>query len=448
MINKAVEAKVETTLGALKEDVHFEYSENLMSENRKNPTVEQLLADGKVKRTVQENNGVYYIYYVLKPGAYESMNGMGKGAPATLKDVFLIDDKFNIKYIDSEGKEYGDKLDNKILEDETEIRFSSPAFGAYISRISGVTEEKMKFKWMKNQTTLSIDGVSIDSLEDLVFFPNLMSITISNLNLENLNGIENCQKLVSLSAYSSLIKDYSKITYLTSLKGIRLTYLENFNEFIDLIKDLPLERLEISNSNAPSIKNVSKLRDTLKVIAITDSNVEKIDGLESFSQLTSLSLSSNKIINFVDIASIKSIDNLKELNLRGNDTIDGNRENYSSDDLNKINRISQILDRGGKIFLDENKISLFTNYKEISFSWKRLENLNSLKDMTSLEKLDLTGTGIDLANASDKEIIKSMTNLKNLNLSFNQIQSLEYLNCLTNLQKLDIDHNSVRLRFN
>ena len=48
------------------------------------------------------------------------------------------------------GKEYGDNINNKILDDETEIRFSSKAFSEYISKILGITVENMKFKWMKD----------------------------------------------------------------------------------------------------------------------------------------------------------------------------------------------------------------------------------------------------------------------------------------------------------
>ena len=47
------------------------------------------------------------------------MQGLGKGNVANLRDVFLIDDKLNVKYISSNGKEYGDKIEEKILEDET-----------------------------------------------------------------------------------------------------------------------------------------------------------------------------------------------------------------------------------------------------------------------------------------------------------------------------------------
>ena len=52
--------------------------------------IKQLLADGKIK-TVQAEGENYYMYYTIKPEAYEGMQGLGKGTLAKLKDVFWID---------------------------------------------------------------------------------------------------------------------------------------------------------------------------------------------------------------------------------------------------------------------------------------------------------------------------------------------------------------------
>ncbi len=221
LLTKASEAKIMTALGTIREEIELDRTTNLM--NHKNPTVEELLADGKIKRTVQAEGENYYMYYAIKPAAYQGMQGLGKGTPATLRDVFLIDDEFHVKYIDKNGKEYGDDIGEKILEDETEIRFASQAFSDYVSRISGVTETEMKFKWMKNQTSLTIADSSIDSLEDLVFFPNLTSLTLGNYSgnctqLTTLDGVENCMKLTSIGIIAGPDKDYTAITSLTNLR--------------------------------------------------------------------------------------------------------------------------------------------------------------------------------------------------------------------------------------
>ena len=146
LLTRASDAKIETALGAVREALKLDQGEKVI--DNKNLTPEILLSEGKVTRTVQSGeNDTYYMYYAIKEKAYEGMQGLGKGNVASLKDVFLIDDNLNVKYIASNGKEYGASLENKVLEDETEIRFASKAFSEYVSKISGVKEDEMKFKW-------------------------------------------------------------------------------------------------------------------------------------------------------------------------------------------------------------------------------------------------------------------------------------------------------------
>ena len=160
ILTRASDAKIETIVATVKENLQLEEIEKAIDEEEVTP--ETLLAEGKVKRTVQQaEDGNYYMYYALKEDVVEGMQGLGKGNLASLRDVFLIDDDLNLKYIAKNGKEYGDELEEKILKDETKIRFASKTFSEYVSKISGATEEEMKFEWMKNQTTLTINRCRI-----------------------------------------------------------------------------------------------------------------------------------------------------------------------------------------------------------------------------------------------------------------------------------------------
>ena len=160
ILTRASDAKIETIVATVKENLQLEQIEKAIDEEEVTP--ETLLAEGKVKRTVQQaEDENYYMYYALKEDAVEGMQGLGKGNIANLKDVFLIDDALNVRYIAKNGKAYGDELKEKILKDETKIRFASKAFSEYISKISGATEEEMKFEWMKKQTTLNINRYRI-----------------------------------------------------------------------------------------------------------------------------------------------------------------------------------------------------------------------------------------------------------------------------------------------
>ena len=127
ILTRASSSKIETAVGAVKEALKLEQGEKRIEGKQLTP--ETLLAEGKVQRTVQQGeDGNYYMYYALKNNAIEGRQGLGKGNIVELKDVFLVDDNLNVKYIATDGKEYGDTINNKILEDETEIRFASKAF--------------------------------------------------------------------------------------------------------------------------------------------------------------------------------------------------------------------------------------------------------------------------------------------------------------------------------
>ena len=470
ILTQTNESKIQTALGAVKEGIKLEQTANRIEETELTP--ETLLAEGKVSRTVQSGkNDKYYMYYALKDNAFEGMQGLGKGNLQNLKDVFLIDDKLNIKYIASNGKEYGDQINEKILEDETEVRFSSKAFSEYVSKISGIKEDEMKFKWMKNQTNLIISDPEVDSLQDLVFFPNLTNLQIGKdfsneiaPNITSLDGIENCTKLKSIMIVQGKSKDYTAIRYLENLNSFykfgkddyeniieNLKFCKNLKELtlratgindIDLITELKnLTTLNLNTNNIKEIKVLGNMTN-LKTLDLSSNQIEEVNGLENLKKLKNLILNSNKII---DITPLSENEELIQLDLRYNPNLDGNRGNYTGKRLEALNKIGQILEKeGGKIFLDINKLKLFSNYKILSLMNQKLTTLEPLEGLTELTKLELPYNQLTLEDEKSQNILKSMTNLAELNLEGNNIKDVKAINSLTNLKVLNLsgkNHN-------
>ena len=175
IIKKTQEAKIMTAISSLKEEIGIYSIEKEF--DGENLLLETLLAEGKVGRTIDiDEDGNYYISYYIKSGAFSSMQGLGEHKSGTSKDIFLIDDNLNVKYIGNDKKIYGDDIEKKIIEDETVIRFANSEFAEYIKKISGApSADKIQFQWMKNLKSLTIDDKTITSIEDLIFFPNLTS---------------------------------------------------------------------------------------------------------------------------------------------------------------------------------------------------------------------------------------------------------------------------------
>ena len=473
ILKQASDSKIETAVGTVKEQIKSSQGEKIIQEEKVTP--ETLLSEGKARRTVQlGENDKYYMYYALKENSLEGMQGLEKGDLISLKDVFLIDDDLNVKYIASNGKEYGDQISKKILEDETEIRFSSKAFSEYISKISGVAEEEMKFKWMKNQTSLVIADPEVDSLQDLAFFPNLITLKIGNdhsgktaPNIVSLDGIENCTKLTNITIIYGPDKDYKALSKLKNLKNFIKYGGRDYEEIIrNLAVNNSIEGLTISGQDMRSMDLIKKLIN-LKSLTLNNCEIVKIEGLEKMKQLKSLSLETNKIkvieglenlINLekldlynnkiVDITPISVNSSIKELNLLKNPDIDGNRNNYTGERLEALNKIGEILDRGGIIYIDIGQIKLFNNYKELDLSYQGLETLEPLEGITELKKLDLPGNRLTLEDVKSQEILKNIKNLEILNLNNNKITNIKVINQLNNLKHLYLlgNNNIIELK--
>lgn len=438
ILNQANSAKIMTIVSGVKEEIELKNVECQVEDISIN--IENLLKEGKIERIVKPEYDTYYIYYIIKPKSYISMKNLGNGNSTEFKDIFLIDDDFNIKYIDKFGNEYGDNLTKKELTDETKIRFASENFEKYVSKISGIETNDLKFKWMKNQKSLKINDASITNLYDLVFFPNLINLEINGLTLKNLDGIENCKNLKAIYCYS-IVDDLSKVEYLKNLDTIFITNLQNFDNAIDNLKGLEkLKTLSISgNITVKSMKRIEELNNSLVYITLSNVGIEKIEGLKKFTNLKSINLTNNNIKDITPIADIASINNITGLYLDGNKNISGNRSDYTKKELEKINKIGEILDRDGEIVLGVEQFRLFTNYKNVKLNYKSLTSLEMFEGMTNLNKLDLAGNAITLEDEKSQNILKSMKNLRSLNLFQNKkLANIKPINELSSLTDLNL----------
>ena len=462
ILMQASDSKIETAVGTVKEQLKLLQGEKIIQGEKGTP--ETLLAEGKLRRTVQlGENDKYYMYYALKENSLEGMQGLGKGDLTNLQDVFLIDDDLNVKYIARNGKEYGDKIKEKILEDETEIRFSSKTFSEYISKISGITESEMKFKWMKNQTHLSLYNMDLNNLEDLIFFPNLTSIEMGNMNLESFSGIENCSKLKMFQIVDIKAKDYGALSLLKKLETVYVQGPVNLIDIVNNIKELEsLQNLSIYSAQLENFDLLRELKsiDTLTTLNLGVNKIKDINFLKDFKNLTSLNLSRNLI---TDITPLKSLTKLRTLNLttnnikditplaenkelmylhlKENPQIEGDRNKYSEEGIRALDEIGKILERNGNIYLDSNQLGLFSNYKSIDLSYQRLTNLEVLDGFNQLVSLNLNSNKLTLEDKRSQEILSNMTNLDSLYLQSNQLTDISAINNLKNLKILYIEGN-------
>ena len=146
-----------------------------------------------------------------------------------------------------------------------------------------------------------------------------------------------------------------------------------------------------------------------------------------------LYLDYNKISDIIPLSVNNS---LIYLNLIGNPEIDGNRSNYTGERSEALNKIGEILDRGGSINLDADKLALFTNHKKINLNNNNLTTLDNLDGITEVTNLLLSNNSLTLEDEKSQNILKSMTKLQLLNLDNNKITNIRGINELKELKNL------------
>ncbi len=111
-----------------------------------------------------------------------------------------------------------------------------------------------------------------------------------------------------------------------------------------------------------------------------------------------------------------------------------------------MDEIGKILDRGGKIYLDADKIRLFNNYTDLDLSNQNLTTLDCLEGLTNLKTLKLNSNNITLEDEKSQNILASMKQLITLEISNNKISNFSCIRNLVNLKKLAA--NGVNNTFN
>ncbi len=315
------------------------------------------------------------------------------------------------KYIDKNGKEYGDKVEGTKLEDETVIRFSSKSFSEFVSEKAGAKEEDMKFKWMKTQTSLSIDDNTIDNLEDLVFFPNLTSLSINQVSTElsNLNGIENCKKLTNIFIGSGKITDFYALSKLEELATFTTTIANdsNWDNLIDSLKDVTTLKDFHSQGGISNMKRVEEL-EGLETLVITRHKITKIEGIENLIYLKTLSLAEG---NISLIEKLEKLTNLTDLDLARN-------------------KISQI-----------NGLENLINLQSLNLDGDQITKINGLSYLTNLKTLRLQGNDIkDVLPLASNKKLTYLDLRKNANIKVNNYTEDEKIKLLE-IEKIMTERN-------
>ena len=272
---------------------------------------------------------------------------------------------------------------------------------------------------LKSVTTLTIDSSS--GITDFSSFYNLISLkelVLDGLNLNNLNGIENCPQLKDIYFKNSVIGNYSSLAKLSKLNHLYLYNIDD-NELETLCRDIKdanfsnLEYLSIAGKTGyESDIDVNKDYDTSSSMYVIKSSktITKLTPLAELSDTTKkavkyLSINHNNITG--DLTAIKDYTNLILLRCEHNKLI-------SLDGMYNMNKITYLCGVGNKLGTITNESGIESGEDAITGT-----SISTLANKTKLFQVNLNGN----------------SNLSNVTYFVNDI-SLKYLyleNCSKNM---------------
>jgi len=193
---------------------------------------------------------------------------------------------------------------DKNFEAAIRERLFTPTWDIYESDLDGIT-----YLWLKD--------LSIESIEDIVHFKNLVSLNLSKNKITDISILKELTRLKYLDLSLNNINDISALSGMAELKEL---YINN-NKITDIsaLLDKPnLKHLDAARNNISDISSLGGLTN-LEYLNLSDNKIVDASALKRLTKLSYLNLEYNDI---ADISSLGNLKNLETLLLNGNNISD------------------------------------------------------------------------------------------------------------------------------
>lgn len=277
----------------------------------------------------------------------------------------------------------------------------------------------------QNAQYLDLSGVKSTDLRPIKLWSNLLTLNLSNTQINNLIQLEDLTQLEFLVLDETPVCDLAPLAKLTELKVLSLsntavsdlaplTVLSKLNSlYVDStqISDLSplagMSRLEIITFNSTKVSDLSPLTELkrLKELGFSGTEVSDLAPLTELPKLESLIFSNTRVADLAPLAGLKQLVSLR----------------FDNTGVSTLAPLSGLL-----------KLSI------LRFSNTAIEDLTPIAKLNELIDLDFNQT-----NVSDLLIVANFTKLKMLAASNTPISDLSPLVELTQLRSINIINTSV-----
>ena len=266
---------------------------------------------------------------------------------ANMKDVYGVTSNLKVYYCPN-GKNTieGISIAELDVADSTKEIFEAGSNMAKL--ITGSDEKNVTLEDTKSVKNLTINASSgISDLRDLYAMVSLQELTLSDIHINNLNGIENASQLYYVCFNNVTVDDYSSLTSLNNrLKHLYLSKT-NDNEIEKLCSSIAktdfinLNYFGIYDStlNVTNIGPLNNLttqtKENIKYLYLYNNYIDSVEALKGFKNILILLIYKNKIISLDGIENMKNLVRLEayNCNLGKNEIYDKSLNNLGKNDL-------------------------------------------------------------------------------------------------------------------
>jgi Leucine-rich repeat (LRR) protein len=187
-----------------------------------------------------------------------------------------------------------------------------------------------------------------------------------------------------------------------------------------------LTTLDLSSNKIVSIRGIENLTQLIE-LSLSSNQIVSIQGIENLTKLTWLTLSSNQIVS---IRGIQNLTNLTKLYLSSNEIVS----------IRGIENLTQLiwLDLRSNQIVSIQGIEKLAQLTKLSLSNNQIVSIRGIENLTQLIELSLSSNQIVSIQG-----IENLTKLTWLTLSSNQIVSIQGIQNLTQLTWLDLSSNRI-----
>ncbi len=275
----------------------------------------------------------------------------------------------------------------------------------------------------------------------------LRKISLTNNNIEEINGLQSLTSLVQLDISCNSIKEINWLEALTALEQLDLSgNLIRGTKGMEALTALKV--LDLSANLITELKGFENLTALAK-LDLRGNIITEIKGLETLTSLRALYLGYNQIL---EIKGLETLTALEVLNLSSN----------RIPELNALDNLTALLrlDLGYNQITEIKGLDSLISLKQLILNDNKIDEVKGLDNLMVLEELWMNGNGFteikglgkltalqELGLSKNKLTkIKGLENLvvlKRLILSSNRLKQIEGLERLIDLEELLLDNNQI-----